>query len=85
MGFDRALEVALEGSKRVVSEDPTSALPTTFLAWSSNLTADAKKGKDKEKYELAARFYRKLAHQLYWNQRALGKIGYISDFIQLVE
>ena len=87
-GFDKAFEVAFDGSITLIAGDPEATLPTTFLAWSYNLALDAKDPKTtKERldYLLLSHFYRKLAHKLYWNQRRLDQIAYISDFIQLVK
>lgn len=87
LGYDRALSVAFEGSLLAIKEEPETLLPTTFLSWSLNLVDDGRKLRNKSKrsdYLLLAKFYRHLAHKVYWHQRHKGSIGHISDFMQVV-
>jgi hypothetical protein len=81
------LEAAIEGSHILLKQEPDRALPTTFLAWSINLMKDSRKARSKKKakeFSMLSRFYRILAHKLYWKQREDSSIGFISDFIQEV-
>lgn len=89
LGFEGAMSLALEGSLHIVKQEPEATLATTFLAWSHNLMLDARsckrKGKKYKEFILLARFYRLLAHKIYWKQRLKEEIAPIADFLQAVE
>lgn len=87
IGYDDALDMAFNGTIIAIEKDPNAALATNYLSWSCNLLLDHRGAKDdeKEKFLILSRFYRTLAHRVYWRQRADGTIGQIGDFIQLVK
>lgn len=85
LGFDSALEAAYNKALKILEKNPDMASANIWLAWSYNLNNDGKnvvRGEQKEILYSLARFYRKLAHKIYWHQRREGSIGYIKDFIQ---
>jgi hypothetical protein len=85
IGFENALKIAFDKVLEIMSKNPDAALATKWLSWSYNLSEDARVATDKKEILLfLAKFYRRLAHQVYWHQRSLNQIGYIRDFIQEV-
>ena len=87
LGFEIALTAAYDKALQIVEKNPDVASANIWLAWSYNLNNDGKTSRDYEQQQVLfslARFYRKLAHKIYWYQRKDGSIGYIKDFIQEV-
>lgn len=88
LGFDTALEAAYDKALKILEKNPDVASANIWLAWSYNLTNDGKNtASETEEQQILfslAKFYRKLAHKIYWHQRKDGSIGYIRDFIQEV-
>lgn len=87
LGFDIALDAAYDKAFKILERNPDVASANIWLAWSYNLNNDGKNTISKEQQQVLfslAKFYRKLAHKIYWHQRRVGSIGYIKDFIQEV-
>lgn len=88
VGFDEALKLAFNGSLMFLQKEPSNPISTTYLAWSVNLLTDARGAKqeaDRDKFYQLSKFYRTLAHRIYWKQRIDGTISVIKDFIQLAQ
>lgn len=88
IGFDNALEKAYQKALLLVETDPYSTLATTWLSWSENLLYDSRKPefeKEREELLLLSKFYRFLAHKVYWRLFNAGSIGEINGFIRLVK
>lgn len=87
LGFDVASEAAYNKALKILETNPDVASANIWLAWSYNLNNDGKNTTSNEQKQILfslARFYRKLAHRIYWHQRKEGSIGYIKDFLQEV-
>lgn len=87
IGFDEALRLAYDGSILFLQKEPAHPISTTYLAWSDNLLNDARAAKtdaENAKFLQLSKFYRLLAHRIYWMQRTEGSISVIKDFMQLV-
>jgi hypothetical protein len=88
IGFDEALDIAYGKALYATANSPQSTMATELLAWSHNLFEDAKTVSTPnvaEELKILSRFYRKLAHKLYWELKRTGQLSDISDFIRLVE
>ena len=86
VGFDAAMKLAFDGSILFLEKEPSNPVATTYLAWSINLLADSRATKsdaDVKKFLQLHKFYRTLAHKIYWKQRTDGTLGVIKDFMQL--
>lgn len=87
IGFERAVDIALDRSFGVISKNPESILCVTFLAWSHNLLEEARASDDDEvagDLRLLSYFYRKLSHRVYWEQRKSGDLGEMNHFLREV-
>lgn len=87
LGFDVALEAAYNKALKILEKNPDMASANIWLAWSYNLNNDGKRCASAHQQETLfsiAKFYRKLAHKIYWHQRKHGTIGFIRDFLQEV-
>lgn len=87
LGFDTALDAAYNKALKILEKNPDVASANIWLAWSYNLNNDGKNTKQEDQKQVLfslAKFYRKLAHRIYWHQRREGSIGYIKDFLQPV-
>lgn len=87
-GYDSAFEMALKVSLEQAAQNPECCLATTYLAWSLNLMLDSRivdVDWNVEHLLMAAHFYRKLAHKIYWFQRKEDLIAPIGGFIQAVK
>ena len=87
IGFEKAIDIALARSFRVLEKDPESILCVMLLAWSHNLLEEARASDDENIFNdlrLLSHFYRKLSHRLYWEQRKCGDLGEMSHFIREV-
>lgn len=87
LGFEAALDLAYDKAINILDKDSESILSVMLLAWSCNLLADSRKAEagEAEKLRQLAYFYRKLAHRVYFYQRAENSIGTIPGFLQPVE
>lgn len=86
LGYSRAFSAAFESARALLDSDQNSTITTTMLSWSHNLLNDAREAEinPDELLELS-RFYRTLAHKLYWYQRTTDSIAPIGDFLQAVK
>lgn len=87
LGFDTAVDAAYDKALKILERNPDAASANIWLAWSYNLSNEIKPEVSESQIESLlslSRFYRKLAHKIYWHQRRSGSIGYIKDFIQEV-
>lgn len=87
IGFDDALEEAYSKALYLVANTPTATFATEWLAWSYNLLEDSRKVSSSEvanDLRILSRFYRKLAHKVYWYLRKTEQISDIPAFIRSV-
>lgn len=88
MGDFDAFDIAFNKSKDIIETDPESLLITEYFSWSHNLLLDARATEDsnlKERLLAASRFYRKLAHHLYWVAVKAGTVARSPHFLQAIK
>lgn len=86
-GYDGAMNMAFDRALKVLEREPESILCVTLLAWGHNLLIDAREAENNyqaQELKLLAKFYRRLAHKVYWEQHKNGEIGDLKDFIRAV-
>lgn len=86
VGFEEAIDEAVQCAIKVLEKDKCSTMATELLAWSHNLLLDSRmaSAEKREILLMLSHFYRILSHRIYWHLLKKGEIGQINDFLHVV-